>query len=337
MDRKSKRGLGIGAWAAVAVLSSGAAWAADAPRKVHVISLSDQARERQEWVPASVFATQEATLSTRIAAAVAAVPVQEGDRVKKGELLVRLDAKELRAQVSAAKASYETARLNEQRAKTLLAARAVPQTAVDSATAQRAQAEAALQLAKSNLAYAELRAPFDGRVQKRHVLGGDFVSPGQPLISIQGDALELHASLSEAQAASLKLGQRLPFTAGSVKGEAALRSLTPGSDALAHRRGLIATVVSGKPLRAGDFARIAVPSDGQVSQLEVPNEALVQRGDLDGVFVVEDGKAHLRWLSLGERDGDAVAVRAGLRPGEKVVMDPGELRDADPVEVADVR
>ena len=322
MGSISRRARGVFTAAVGVALLAAPALAAEGPRPVKVVRVERGSGAGIDWAPASLFATQQATVSTRIAAAVDAVPVHEGDRVKRGELLVRLDARELHAQGKAAEVAFQTARLNEQRAKTLLAANAVPQTALDAARAQRAQAEAALQLARSNLQYAELRAPFDGRIQARKVLPGDFVSPGQPLVELQGAALELHAAVSEAQAAHLAPGTQLKFRVGGQEGLAEVSSLTPGSDALAHRRGLIAQVRSSAgPLRPGDFARIAVPASGSAA-LWIPRRALTERGDLEGVFVVEGGQAQLRWLSLGTEDAD------------QVELDPADLRDADPVEVA---
>jgi hypothetical protein len=92
------------------------------------------------------------------------------------------------------------------------------------------------------------------------------------------------------------------------------------------------TEVEGE-LRSGAFARLALPgaSGGGVW---VPRSALVSRGDLDGVFVAREGRAELRWVSLGERVGDRVRVRAGLRSDEVVVDAPGALRDGAAVEVA---
>jgi multidrug efflux pump subunit AcrA (membrane-fusion protein) len=87
-----------------------------------------------------------------------------------------------------------------------------------------------------------------------------------------------------------------------------------------------------KGLRTGAFARIEVPGL-KLQGLSVPRSALVQRGELSGVFVVRDGKAELRWLSLGEPSGDRLPVKSGLKPGEAVVDVPGELKDGQPVEV----
>jgi len=95
-------------------------------------------------------------------------------------------------------------------------------------------------------------------------------------------------------------------------------------------------VLKGKDaLRTGSFARLRLPAaQGQgPAGLSVPRSALVQRGELSGVFVARDGKAEMHWLSLGEPQGDRIPVRAGLAPGQQVIDAPEALVDGQPVEV----
>lgn len=286
-------------------------------------------------VPANVVAVERATISTRVAAAVRAVPVQEGQRVARRQVVVSLADSDLRGAVAAAQAAFDAASTNERRIQTLLAQRASTQAEMDMATTQRAQAAAGLAAARANLEYAQIRAPFTGTVQSRRVEAGDLVGPGQPLLVIEGDALELQASISEDESTGLALGKNVKFTADGISGTATVTALTPGGDPLSHRRGLRARIDGAVPgLRSGAFARFEVPGGAaQAAHAWVPRSALVERGDLTGVFVASAGKAELRWVAVGEPVGDGVLVRAGLRPDEAVVDAPGALRDGEPVEV----
>jgi len=286
-------------------------------------------------VPASVLAARRATLATRIAAHVSALHGEEGRRVKQGELLVSLSDPDLRGALAAAESAHAAAAAHERRIRALVAERAATASELELATAQRAQAEAAVAAARANLGYAQIRAPFAGTIQARRVSAGDMVGPGQPLLELEGDELELQASLTEAEAGGLAVGSALPFVAGKARGTAEITALTPGGDPVSHRRGLRARVrkVDGE-LRSGAFARLEVPGapeDGGGAW--VPRSALVERGDLTGVFVAEGGKAELRWVSLGEPAGEGFAVRAGVRPEETVIDAPGALRDGEAVEV----
>lgn len=286
-------------------------------------------------VPASVAAARRATLATRVAATVFDVRVREGQRVRAGELLVSLSDSDVRGALSAAETGLSAAAAHERRIRELAAARAATPSELEMAGAQRAQAEAAVAQARATLAYTALRAPFAGTVQARRIEPGDLVGPGQPLVELEGDELELRATLSQAEVRELAPGHVVRFQAGAARGEAVVTALSTGGDPLSHRRTLRASVrkVEGE-LRSGAFARIEIPAgEGVGGALWIPRSALVTRGDLTGVFVASGGRAELRWLSVGETAGDLVAVRAGLRPGEDVVDAPGPLRDGQAVEV----
>ena len=306
---------------------------ARAPARVRVVVAGPATAPR--LVPATLAAARRATISTRLSASVSAVAAEEGARVTAGAVLVRLADADVRAQLAATRTSLANALSQERRMERLAAERAATQAEVEQAQAQRAQAQAAVSAAEAGVAQMEIRAPFSGIVQARRVNVGDFVGPGQPLIEIEGDDLELVASLSEAEIASIALGQKLRFDVGDRQGVAEVTALAPGGDPLSHRRALRARVRSERAgLSSGSFARLSLPGTPPRPGVWVPRSALVERGDLTGVFVASDGRAELRWLALGEITGDRVPVRAGLAPGEQVIDAPGgALRDGDPIEV----
>jgi multidrug efflux pump subunit AcrA (membrane-fusion protein) len=149
-------------------------------------------------------------------------------------------------------------------------------------------------------------------------------------------ALELDGSLSEAEAKGLRIGLRLPFETDGKPGLAEISALSTGGDPVSHRGSIRARILQGGPaLRTGSFARLRLPQGPAPgpADLSVPRSALVQRGELSGVFVVRDGKAELHWLSLGEPRGAQVPVRAGLAADDQVIAQPEGLRDGQPVEV----
>jgi RND family efflux transporter MFP subunit len=330
--------LAVAVAAAAAALALSPAARADAavpgsPLRVHVVEASSAGRGR--WLAANVRAVRRARVATRLSATVKAVHVQEGARVREGQLLVSLTDPDVRAAVDAAEVALASATAHERRITELARERAATPSELEGAQAQRAQARAAVAAARASLTHTELRAPFAGVIQARRVEPGDLVGPGQPLVELEGDALELEASLSEDEATGLATGQRLRFRAGDRDATAVITSLTPGGDALSHRRGLRARVV-GAPagLRSGTFARLEVPSAGAAPAAAwVPRSAVVVRGDLTGVFVAAAGRAELRWIAVGEPVGDHVPVRAGLAPADRVIDAPGALRDGQEIEV----
>lgn len=321
---------------AAAALALPPAPRADAPRaRVHLVEAGPPGAGR--WLAANVRAVRRARIATRLSATVKAVHVQEGARVREGQLLVSLSDPDVRAAVEAAESALASATSHERRITELARERAATPSELEAAQSQRAQARAAVAAARASLAHTELRAPFAGVVQGRRVEPGDLVGPGQPLVELEGEALEVEATLSEEEVRGLATGQRLRFRAGDREATAEITALTPGGDALSHRRGLRARVV-GAPegLRSGTFARLEVPSSpgrAALPQRWLPRTAVVVRGDLTGVFLAAAGRAELRWIALGEPVGDHVPVRAGLAPADRVIDAPGALRDGQEVEV----
>jgi RND family efflux transporter MFP subunit len=269
-----------------------------------------------------------------LAATVKKVLVTEGSRVKRGQLLLLLSDEDVRAQVASADTALANALAHEERISKLTADRAATTVELESAKAQRSHAAAVMAGMRANLSHSQLRAPFDGIVSARRVHAGDFVGPGQPLLEMEGGELEIQATLSEEEARALQIGGWVPFEAKGVQGQAEITALTPGGNVLSHRRTLRATILNRpKELRSGDFIRIEIPRPAATQDIVIPTSSLVRRGDIAGVFVVEKDRAYLRWLSVGETLEQGVAIRAGLTRDEKIILDPGMLRDGSLVEV----
>ncbi len=290
------------------------------------------------WVAGTVLATQRAMVSTRLAARVRAVRGDEGGHVRRGELLIKLDNDEVVAQLRGAETALSTVKIHERRIATLVNKGAATQSQLEAAQSQRALAEAQSAAARAGVAYTEIRAPFDGIVQSKRVQPGDLVTPGQPLLELVGGGLEIAVSVSEEEVRGIHNGDRLQFEAADHRGEAEVIAIAPGGDVASHRGMLRARLREPAGLRSGSFARLRLPGETNAQRgVQVPRSALVQRGDLTGVFIVQGGRAELRWLSLGAAEGDLIPVRAGVHAGELVINPPGNLRDGQLVEIASAR
>jgi RND family efflux transporter MFP subunit len=303
--------------------------------RVAVSLVAQGAPESGAWVAATLQSTRTANISTRMAAQVKRVHAEEGQRVAAGALLISLGDEDLQGQLKAAETGLATVQAYHRRIQALQAQKASTPVELEQVEAQVAQAQAGVTALKANIAYTQIRAPFSGVVQSRKVNEGDFVGPGMPLLELVGDGeQELVATLSEDEAKGLKAGSKVAFESEGIEGQAQVTGLAPGGDPYSHKGTLRAKVLKPKGLRQGSFARILVPGLLVAQGVSVPRSALVQRGELTGVFIAKDNHAELRWLSLGEGDGAYLSVRSGLKDGEKVIDHPGALQDGQPVEVS---
>jgi RND family efflux transporter MFP subunit len=249
-------------------------------------------------------------------------------------IVVRLDDGAVRAAVAAAEATARAAESDLARTQRLHDLGLITLRELEQRTAAASSALAQLTAARDSLSYSALRAPFSGRVAARRVNLGDVVSPGLPLIEIEGeDGLELRATVESGIAATLRPGADVKALVDGQPGPlvATVTAVAPSGDPTTHRVEVEADLPAATGLRAGLFARLLVSGATAESRLSVPAAAVFERGGLTGVFVVKDGTVRLRWVAAGASDGGSVEIRAGLEAGERAVLDPAGLADRDAV------
>lgn len=303
-----------------------------APRSVRTAEVASLASAGAS-APATVFARSGAVLVARQPGAVLALPFREGDRFAAGTVLVRLDARGMAAARTAAEADLKLAEADRERMESLRVKGAATPREAEQAAVRAEAARAALLATREAMAYAQLRAPFAGRVAARRVNVGDVVTPGSPLLEIEGtDGFEVRASLDQREAASFKPGARIEVTVDGLEQAvpATVRSLSAAADPATHRFDLRADLEAAPGLRSGLFARLALPAAGDERRLVVPAASVFSRGGLAGVYVLADGHARLRWIAVGATAGGNTEVRAGLAAGERVILEPSGLEDGSP-------
>lgn len=281
-------------------------------------------------IPGAVESHRRAVLSSRLSASIIELTLREGDVVKADAPVVLLGAEALSAAVSAAEVQDAAATRDLKRAEALLAKGAATRNEVENATTGASNARAALTAAREVLAHATIRAPFTGRIVKKLASVGDTVNPGQPLLEIEGEGgLEVVASVESAVRERLKPGQQLTVRIDGLDGPVTgtIRTLAASADPSTHRFPLRVDVRSVPGLRAGLFARIAVPFPGSERRLLVPESAILRRGGLTGVYVIRDGRAWLRWIAPGDAVDEFIEARAGLEDDERVALEPARLHD----------
>jgi RND family efflux transporter MFP subunit len=277
------------------------------------------------------------------------------------------------AAVAAARVRLETARLQETRMESLYGQRVAALHELETARAERQAAEsdhaAALAAAARISSGTSLTAPFDGIMVRHRVDAGAEVAPGQPLADIRSSqgGSEIVVAVPESKVPLVASKGGVWFQVGDGSWQAARVERLEGMTDYSSRTRTAHLIPAAAPaldLEPGAFARVRFAAAGSEgprsdgtgrdsvsaahpigipsrlpaspatpSSYRVPLSGLVRRGELVGVYVVEDGRARLRWVRLGRQDGDGVEVLAGLWPGERVVVRPGALADGARVTV----
>jgi RND family efflux transporter MFP subunit len=295
---------------------------------------------------------RRATPGTVLMGRVSEVLHQEGDRVKAGEILARVESRDVQARlaqaqaaVSAARAQETNARLTLERVQRLHDRNATSQKSVDDANAGYEAAAAGLkaaeegvEAAKVMVGYSLITAPFSGVVAKRQVEVGDTASPGMPLFVVEETRrMKLEASVPELWLTRLAVGDEVEVEVESASGgkrRGSVAEIMPSVDP--QTRTVMVRVLlenEDSALRSGMFARLRIGGASRPALL-VSESALVHRGPLTGIFVVNaEEVAHLRWITVGDARDGRVEVLTGLKEGERyVVAAPPELHDGMKVE-----
>jgi membrane fusion protein, multidrug efflux system len=259
--------------------------------------------------------------------------------------------------IAAAKASLDLAQATFRRIDDLASKKSVSPHELDEATARLKGAQANHEAARAKRAqldsrlaqidqeirsasimrdYARITAPFDGVVTAKSVDPGVLAVPGAPLLTVERDAgFRLEVSVDESRLPAVRPGQTVAVTLDAVDHAVGARvsAIVPAVEA-ASRTYIVKIDLPPLPnLRSGVFGRAAF-SLASRNILAIPAEAVVERGQLQQIFVVEDGQARLRMITAGRRGGNKLEVLSGLDAGEKLIAPvPAGLADGARVEV----
>ena len=297
-----------------------------------------QAQDQME-VTGKVASRIDATLASKVQGLIQDIRGREGTPVKAGDTLVLLDNRDLKANVSRAEAEVDHARGNLIRMKSLFTEEAVSRQEMEDADRTFRVAEAGRQAAAAQLSYTLIKAPFDGVITEKLVEIGELASPGQPLLKVEDDRqLRLEATVAEGDLKVLSRGDTVPVVIdalGPAPLSGTIAQILPSGDSGTHTFQVKIDLPPTAGLKTGMFGRMQFDK-GSVSTMVVPRTALVERGQLMGVYVVErDQVARLRWIKSGRAFGDRLEVLSGLNVGEHVLRDGAKGIDGARVERRD--
>ncbi|SPE27943.1 Efflux transporter, RND family, MFP subunit [Candidatus Sulfopaludibacter sp. SbA3] len=278
-------------------------------------------------------------------------------RAEAGRAQVESAIPEAENGTAAAKANLDLAQATFRRMEELAAKKSISNQEMDEASARLKAAQANFEMTRSRRTqlnsrmaeaeqevraaaimrdYTKVTAPFAGVVVTKSVEQGNLATPGAPLLTIEQDGqYRLEASVDESKLASVRVGQAVEVITEPAdrKLNARVSEIVPSVDPASRTYIVKLDLPAASGLRTGMFGRAIFPLSMQ-KVAAIPVDALMERGQLQSVFVVEDGLAHTRLVTTGRRTGDAVEVLSGLNAGEKVIVSrPPQLQDGSRVEV----
>ncbi len=286
----------------------------------------------------TILSNEEVEIRTEISGRIERLSFKEGGRVAKGQLLIKINDAELKAQLLRAESSLKLEEQREERIKSLYEKDLASKAEYDNVTTNLNLARAEAQLIRAQLAKTEIRAPFDGNIGLRFVSGGSYVTPTAVITTLQNlGVVKVDFAIPERYAGSFAIGDKISFTiqnstrtfSGTVYAiqpkidpvtrTLRLRALSPNKDGA---------------LLPGSLASVAV-SLKEKRILMAPSYAVVPELKGHRVFLYKNGKAEQRNVETGIRTEDKLEITSGMSAGDTLITSAIlQIRSGMPVQLA---
>lgn len=288
---------------------------------------------------ATLEAEDEATVNAKTGGVIEQVLAEEGERVRAGQVLAQLETDRLRLEVVRAKAALDKLEQDYKRNESVYQRNLVSREAYERTKFELEGARAAHDLARLALRDAEVRAPFDGVVSQRHIKVGNMIQPGSPTFRVtRMDRLQAQIYVPERDIHKLAAGQPASLSVDAWPGKiftGSILRVNPVVDAGTGTVKVTVAMTQGQPaLKPGMFGRVEILYDRHENALLIPRDAVLTEDARHSVFVVKDGRAQRRPVSLGYSDARHYEVLDGVAAGDQlVVTGQASLKDDSKVEV----
>ena len=304
------------------------------PRVVRVQKVEAKPHLGTEDVVGTVNPRLQSVIEAKVSGRIDKMLVTPGQRVQTGELLAQLDAREIQARLDQAVAVREQTENDLKRFSELLAKRAITQQEFDGVQSKARVARAAVTEAETMLGYTRITAPFEGVITRKLADVGDLASPGKALLQMEAPQdLRFEAAVPEAIIGKVSLGEKLSVRVGDKEFVGTVSEIAPAADPSSRTFSVKLDLPRDSGVRTGQFGRVGIPVS-ETSVLRVPASAVVERGQMELVFIVADNHAELRIVKTGKRVGNEIELLSGVDAAEQVVVeDAADLVDGQPVEI----
>lgn len=305
---------------------------------VEAVIVQTQPLDNRITTTGTLLANEEVQLRSEISGRVTGVFFEEGKRARKGDLLFKINDRELRAQLKRTEAEEKQATDDEARKRRLFDSKSVSQEEYDKTLNALHMAQADREALEAQLAETEIRAPFDGVVGLRHVSAGGYVTPDILAATMQDiDPMKVEFSVPEKYAALIKNGTPIQVRVGESpeafdgKVYAVESKIDPGTRTITAR-GQIPNPTGG--LIPGAFAKIEISIENLNDAIVVPSGAVVPDITGESVFVCRDGKAKVISVKTGVRTENGIQITQGLAANDTLIVTGLlQLADGKPVQI----
>ena len=307
---------------------------------VEVADVSRGSIEASYRGTATLEAADEATVVAKTAGVVERIGIEEGQRVRRGQVLASLETDRLKLEVERARANLNQLEQDFKRNESIFKQNLISREVYDRSRFELEAARAAYELAALTLREAEIRAPFDGVVSQRHIKVGNMVQINAPTFRVtQLDRLEAQIYVPERDIHKLAIGHPTSLTVDAWPSErfnGEVERINPVVDPATGTVKVTVVVADEQArLKPGMFGRVQIRYDRRDDAVLVAKDAVLVEDAAESVFLVdEEGRAHRRAIRTGYADADHYEVVEGLKDGERVITTgQANLKDKAKVEV----
>ena len=293
------------------------------PMTVSVMKVEPQDFSNSISLSGSIEANEQIEIRSEVSGIVESISFTEGSQVSKGQVLLKVNDIELRAQLAQAKTKEGLSSENERRAKLLLQKEAISQEEYDIASADFRTMKAQTQLIQAQIGKTSIRAPFSGKIGLRNISPGTYVTPTTLIANlVSTNQLKITFSIPEKYASQITNGSEINFTVPNVtdKFKAKIYALEPAVEMATRTLKIRAlTENSSGKLLPGTFATIELSLGTIKNAILIPTEVVVPVQDGKVVYIAHNGKAKEVKIEALTRTDKSIVITSGLNPGDSLI------------------
>ncbi|WP_296620029.1 efflux RND transporter periplasmic adaptor subunit [Marivirga sp.] len=286
----------------------------------------------------SLLANESVELASEISGKIDNIYFDEGEYVKEGKLLVQTNVADLRANLQRLKYTAQLNSETENRQKQLLEKEAISKEEYDIAFTNLKTTQAEIDALEAEIDKSRIRAPFSGFIGLRYVSEGSYITPTSQIASLYNvDPIKIEFSVPSRYSGLVKKGSKITFTseAENLDREATVYAIEPQIDPVT--RTLSARAQTANPdnsLIPGQFIRINLSLENRENAILIPTTAIMPKANGHTVFIIKDGRAHLKDVELGARTANRVEILKGISEGDTVaIAGVPQLKDRAEIEI----